>query len=553
MTSTIAAVSQNQSLAAIRNFVRASISCITFARGLCSDSSYETRPFLGMELNHMVPASTEAITMSEWIEKGAFDALNKNYLKEMALCVHNRDCTVLLESYCFGFTYTPDGQRACMTVNSTQQPASQTQEESSCGGGGGPLVTQPKMRKRRCTAEEVRDALSGILRHLLEVVEHLPPLVTERLVTMRLTYYDDVTPEGYQPPFFAAASRRMIKFYQDEQKNNVSIGSMDTSHHLFSVAVRHPLLAKVNDGILKEQLQKEQLRLRETGVTATLSAGTFPTDVSVSNSTWTVDESSAPAADTGRPAQPHKGPRRRKMAGDVTQDSFTPAAAQSNNSRASGAALRPEDLANFSSLVTLAGTSSPLRTTEVAYLLLVAFAIVRCAPSAGGRGRMTFADLQDYLKQSCALDIPPDAAAAAMRKLVTDGYLRNEQEDADNGAGAAHVRKSRRGVLSSASAAGPSAGAEAELGLAVWSMSSDPPPAVLAALLEQRQVTELLSPADHNVLAEIGRTMQRKAKLAEKQQQQQQQLSQTGDRRRAAPRMSCAESRKRRMDDIIGV
>lgn len=64
MTSTTVAVSQTQSLAAIRNFIRASISCITYARGLCNDSAFESKPFLGFELKHMVPKTLEAKTLS---------------------------------------------------------------------------------------------------------------------------------------------------------------------------------------------------------------------------------------------------------------------------------------------------------------------------------------------------------------------------------------------------------------------------------------------------------------------------------------------------------
>lgn len=447
MTSTVAAVTQAQSLAAIRNFIRASVSCITYSRGLCSDDSFERRPFLGIELRHMVPITSEALAISEWIEKGAFDALRKNYLKEMSLCVYNRNCSELLESYCFGFSYSSDGQRAKLSLTSSHGASQE---------GSDTRFIRPAFRKRRCTKQEVQQVLVDVLTKLVEVVESLPPLLSDRVLTMRLTYYDETTPSNYEPPCFAPASDHMVRLYKDEQQYNVNIGSMDTSHHLFSVSIRHPLLAQVHHQHAAEY---------EKIAASTLNS-------------WAA-ESAALSATMDTSAAHRDG-----AAGTEYHDP---------SSREAADELHPGTVRALRSLQQLVDTCAPLCSCDVAVLLVVCFAM---ATAMGARGRLTFTDLQDFLRNVCPVPISVSAATAVMDRLVAEGYAQTHRNGSVAKKYQSSSSKRKRSCSAAAESASPLNDDYQTSSVSYWILAT-PPIAFLERLLNQRQVTELLPPAIH--------------------------------------------------------
>lgn len=500
MTSTVTAVNQAQSLAAIRNFVRASVSCITYARGLCSDNAFEQRPFLGIPLRQLIPSTPESVMISEWIEKGAFDALNRGYLKEMSLCVYDADCRELLESYCFGFNYSGDGQRAQMTLNASQSidGAASAAAPSSQRSGGAALAV-PKYRRRRCTKQEVQLMLTAILERLMDVVETLPPLLSERVLTMRLTYYD-VTPAAYEPPCFSPASQHMKRLYQDEVQCHVHIGAMDTSHHLFSVAIRHPLLQQIRSQLQADSSAssitgaaqtQEGDRALNVGAAAGAAAARQRSEPLRSGIQSTFSSEAATAARVALTDAANHPPQQASM--DPTCDS------SAGNERGAAAdspglvvrraeSLQTEDVAGLEGVYRLVGEPRPLSLAERTYLLFAAF-VFTCAPNArGGRGRLSGSELGVYRTQHCPYEVNAATAQLFLQRLASEGFLHDSEHSGD-----AQTPKVPRVSLHDAST---------RRRPTEW-VVPDPPAPVLQLLLQCEVVTQLLTHDSHLVLQEL--------------------------------------------------
>ncbi|CBZ38555.1 hypothetical protein, conserved [Leishmania donovani] len=515
MTSTVTAVNQTQSLAAIRNFVRASVSCITYARGLCSDNAYEQRPFLGLPLRQLIPSTTESVTISEWIEKGAFDALNRNYLKEMSLCVYDAACRELLESYCFGFNYTGDGERAQMTLNAAQTIADGANTTAVSQSSGG-AVGIPTYRKRRCSKQEIQHLLTSILERLMDVVESLPPMLSERVLTMRLTYYDAVTPASYEPPCFAPASEHMARLYQDEVKHHVHIGSVDTSHHLFSVAIRHPLLQQIH----------RQMTGRTTSAVAT-ATGRVPLAVDESaavsmpsdplRSGWESSFSSDPAVSSAlAPAGAtvthgvvaNHVSCGRLLCADGEGAAFDAESAGEENAACSslgevsrgsagrartGEALRPCEVAALDGVhrlmekSTSGGERRLLRPSELTYLLFAAFVFTKAPSARGGRGELKADEVEAYRVLRCPFDVSAEAVLLVLQRLSREDFLQP-----CNARGAPTPKKPRAQDGSTPTPA-----------IREW-LVPDPPASLLQQLMQVDALTELLTHESHLVLQELS-------------------------------------------------
>ncbi|KAG5488509.1 hypothetical protein JIQ42_00116 [Leishmania sp. Namibia] len=511
MTSTVTAVNQTQSLAAIRNFVRASVSCITYARGLCSDNAFEQRPFLGLPLRQLIPSTTESITISEWIEKGAFDALNRNYLKEMSLCVYDSECRELLESYCFGFNYTGDGERAQMTLNASQTTASGADKATVSHSSGGEVAI-PAYRKRRCTKQEVQHLLTLIMERLTEVVESLPPLLSERVLTMRLTYYDEVTPASYEPPCFAPASEQMARMYQDEVKHHVHIGAMDSSHHLFSVAIRHPLLQRIRRQVADRTVStavrggaKAQIAAVDSAEIVTFS-DRLRSGLESSFSSH-LEVASASAAGGGRALagvvsaddafRESRSGDEQSAACDGASGGETNAAGESGRGGGdtvrTGEALRPRDVAKLADVYRLVeksrcdGEQSKLKPSELTYLLFVALVFVKAPSARGGRGRLTADEVEAYRVRQCPFDVSVTAVQLVLQRLSIEGFL--QPSDAC-GVSAQKTPRVEGGSTPSSA-------------VREWQVP-DPPESLLQQLMHLHVLTRLLTHESHLVLQELS-------------------------------------------------
>ncbi|XP_069476498.1 HORMA domain-containing protein 2 [Ambystoma mexicanum] len=83
--------------------------------------------------------------------------------------------------------------------------------------------------------EEIKNASSLLIRKLYMVMQNLGPLPNDVTMTMKLFYYNEVTPDDYQPSGFKEGSSSDIMFEGDPV--NLKVGSVTTGFHTMKVKV----------------------------------------------------------------------------------------------------------------------------------------------------------------------------------------------------------------------------------------------------------------------------------------------------------------------------
>lgn len=259
MSTTITSITQAQSLASVRNFLRCAITHIAYVRDLCPDSSFAFKDILGVKMRLLVPNHEQSVALVDSIENGVFDALRRGYLRELDLCIYNEDLTDVLESYVFVFQFSQDGKKVQMKV--------QTGGEGESGGGGASWSEgtasdvlkwnpnhRPKSPSGRCSGEEARTILLRMLSQLTSFIDQLPPLNQKSQIGLRLLYHDSKTPKDYVPPGYADATPLMRLLYYRELRFNVPTSvSAATSHHYVGFSLRSATLAQLRSQLLSSK------------------------------------------------------------------------------------------------------------------------------------------------------------------------------------------------------------------------------------------------------------------------------------------------------------
>ncbi len=115
-------VNESQSLALMRNMFRLSISTICYTRNLFPQNCFTEKPYGGPEMPivHQLESARvdengqleilhkDAFLLTQWLEKGVFEALEKKYLKSVTFAIikGNDIAETLLETYSFSVNYT---------------------------------------------------------------------------------------------------------------------------------------------------------------------------------------------------------------------------------------------------------------------------------------------------------------------------------------------------------------------------------------------------------------------------------------------------------------
>jgi hypothetical protein len=211
-------VTQQQSLTLVRNILRSSISSICYLRYLFPEDSFTDTQLAGLKIKSLVEGQNQEIkTLNTWMEQGVFDAIEKHYLKALIFCIFaefNKTNT-LLESYTFKFTYPSDDK---VSLDFTVSKDGEKEKTLSF-----------------MTKEQIQQAWCTMIRTLITLSHTLPPLPHQRHIAMKLVYYDEITPEDYNPPGFVTAdSSPEFEFIDESERVNVG-GSVKTKYHTVSV------------------------------------------------------------------------------------------------------------------------------------------------------------------------------------------------------------------------------------------------------------------------------------------------------------------------------
>ncbi|XP_012869717.1 PREDICTED: HORMA domain-containing protein 2 [Dipodomys ordii] len=173
---------EQQSLIMVKKLFATSISCITYLRGLFPESSYGERH----------------------LDAGLHMAV-------LTLYTNPKEPEKVTEIYQFKFKYTKYG--ATMDFDS-----SNTSFDS------------------RGSSEDIKRASILLIRKLYILMQNLEPLPNDVILTMKLHYYNAVTPHDYQPPGFKEAVNSHFLLF-DGDPVNMHVGVVSTGFHKLKVKV----------------------------------------------------------------------------------------------------------------------------------------------------------------------------------------------------------------------------------------------------------------------------------------------------------------------------
>ncbi|XP_074174941.1 HORMA domain-containing protein 1 isoform X2 [Rhinolophus sinicus] len=197
---------EQQSLVLVKRLLAVSVSCITYLRGIFPECAYGTRyvddlcvKILREDKN--CPGSTQLV---KWM-LGCYDALQKKYVY-----TNPEDPRTISECYQFKFKYTNNGP--VMDFLSKNQSS-----ESSV------------------SSADTKKASILLIRKIYVLMQNLGPLPNDVCLTMKLFYYDEVTPADYQPPGFKDGDCEGVIF--DGEPMYLNVGAVPTPFHTFKVKV----------------------------------------------------------------------------------------------------------------------------------------------------------------------------------------------------------------------------------------------------------------------------------------------------------------------------
>ncbi|NXP26334.1 HORM2 protein, partial [Scytalopus superciliaris] len=205
-----AITTEQQSVVLVKRLLAISVSCITYMRGLFPESSYGTRYLddLCLKILREDKSCLGSLQIVKWIQ-GCFDALEKQYVS-----FHSHfllEFPVVTELYQFKFKYKKKVPQ--MDISSNERE----------------FVTG-------LCSEDIKQASRLLLRRLYLLMQNLGPLPNDITLTMKLLYYNDVTPKDYQPPGFKEdAGPGDLVFGGDPV--SLRVGSVSTDFHLMKVRV----------------------------------------------------------------------------------------------------------------------------------------------------------------------------------------------------------------------------------------------------------------------------------------------------------------------------
>lgn len=229
---------EQQSFVLMKRLLAISVSCITYLRGIFPECAYGTRyvddlcvKILREDKN--CPGSTQLV---KWM-LGCYDALQKKYLRMIVLAVYTNpeDPRTISECYQFKFKYTNNGP--VMNFLSKNQSS-----ESSV------------------SSADTKKASILLIRKIFVLMQNLGPLPNDVCLTMKLFYYDEVTPTEYQPPGFKDGDCEGVIF--DGEPMYLNVGEVPTPFHTFKVKVttEKERMENIDSSVLSPKQLKTPLR-----------------------------------------------------------------------------------------------------------------------------------------------------------------------------------------------------------------------------------------------------------------------------------------------------
>nr|XP_056709181.1 HORMA domain-containing protein 1 [Euleptes europaea] len=221
---------EQQSLVLVKRLLAIAVSCITYLRGIFPECAYGTRylddlcvKILREDKN--CPSSAQLV---KWM-LGCYDALQKRYLRLIVLAVYTNqeDPQTITECYQFKFKYTDKGPEM-------------------------DFVSKHQGDNSNITCADTKKASILLLRKIYVLMQNLGPLPDDVCLTMKLFYYDEVTPLDYQPPGFKEGDCEEMVF--EGEPIYLNVGEVPTPFHMLKVKVttEKDRMENIDRAILKQ-------------------------------------------------------------------------------------------------------------------------------------------------------------------------------------------------------------------------------------------------------------------------------------------------------------
>ena len=199
----------------VKKLLTVSVSNITYLRSMFPEEAYANKSMDGLPLKILKENNKvkEAATLASWLV-GAFDPIEKGYLKELLLLVYlDSSCReTILEMYTFQFSYSGT-HVSCQVL--------QGEEKKEVG-----VIDQNSVYK----------STRHLLKQIISLTQSLRPLPSTAFLSMKLLYYDDVTPEDYEPPGYGPAVN--VDAETPLGRFDTVAGEVSTRHHTIHLRVQ---------------------------------------------------------------------------------------------------------------------------------------------------------------------------------------------------------------------------------------------------------------------------------------------------------------------------
>ncbi|XP_029959710.1 HORMA domain-containing protein 1 [Salarias fasciatus] len=199
-------VTEQQSLIVMKKLLAIAVSGITYLRGIFPGKAYGKKYVDGQEVvilreEHSCPG---VIHILHWMQ-GCFEAIQKKYLRYVVISISAdpENPQKVLEVYQFKIQYNTGG--ALMDFESNNN----SKLSMSCGN--------------------TKAASILLVRKLYTLMQNLGPLPDTVCLSMKLAYYDDITPLDYQPPGFKEAESGTMEF--ESEPLRLTMGEVVTPFH----------------------------------------------------------------------------------------------------------------------------------------------------------------------------------------------------------------------------------------------------------------------------------------------------------------------------------
>ncbi|XP_034467105.1 HORMA domain-containing protein 1 isoform X3 [Hippoglossus hippoglossus] len=240
-------ITEQQSLVVMKKLLAIAVSGITYLRGLFPEKAYGNKYVDDQKVMILreVRSCPGASQIVQWMQ-GCFEAIQQRYLRTVIMSIYTdpENPQKVTEFYQFKIQYTAKGAQMDFESSSNNNNNNNKVSTMTCG--------------------DTKKASVLLVRKLYTLMQNLGPLPDNVCLNMKLSYYDDVTPQDYQPPGFKEADGDTMEFEREPVK--LTMGEVSTPFHTLKMdmATERQRLEQVEESV--NVMEKWVLKMEGEGV-----------------------------------------------------------------------------------------------------------------------------------------------------------------------------------------------------------------------------------------------------------------------------------------------